>query len=288
MKNNQGVTTMQIVITVIVMLILLSIAIFYSRGTTKEATLAVLYNEIRDVTSAVQEASALNQIKVSGEKIIFFGETSAPKVEKSAYSSQLANAGEGEFYFLDFTTSKDLKHTLELENVKNDYILNYNTLKLYLKDGINVTDEAGNEELKYSAEEIIYYYKNVFDYSESPKGSYLITYNTNGGDGEIASQSAPIGISITITSQRPTREGYAFMGWANSSGEINATYLPGTTHSFSGNTTLYAVWKESNFDATVIMNGYQYGGTKSVPRIEGETNGGIITYYYNTVDLNQN
>lgn len=167
MKNNQGITTMQIVITVIVMLILLSIAIFYGQGTSKEATISALYNEIREVSSAIQEASALNQIKVSGEEIIFFGETSAQKVEKTAYAEQLVNAGEGEFYYLDFTTSKDLKHTLELENVKNDYILNFNTLKLYLKDGISLTDESGNEELKYSAEEIIRYYKNVFDYTES-------------------------------------------------------------------------------------------------------------------------
>lgn len=182
MRNNEGVTILQIVITVIVMIILLSLAIFYSSGTTKEATVAALYNEIKEVTSVIQEASILNHIQKSGDEIIFFEETSAPKVEKSSYQTQLALAGSGEFYYLDFTSSRELKNTLELENIKNDYILEFDGLKLYLVEGIELLDETtGKEEIKYSAEEIEKYYNNLFKYAEGEKDLWHVTYNANWG-----------------------------------------------------------------------------------------------------------
>lgn len=185
MRNNEGVTILQIVITVIVMIILLSLAIFYSSGTTKEAAVAALYNEIKEVTSVIQEASILNHIQKSGDEIIFFEETSAPKVEKSSYQTQLALAGSGDFYYLDFTSSRELKNTLELENIKNDYILEFDSLKLYLVEGIELLDETtGKEEIKYSAEEIEKYYNNLFKYEKGEKDLWYITYNVNGGGTE--------------------------------------------------------------------------------------------------------
>ena len=49
--------------------------------------------------------------------------------------------------------------------------------------------------------------------------------------------------SITLSSTKPTRTGYTFVGWATSSSATSATYQPGGTYSANADVTLYAVWK---------------------------------------------
>lgn len=49
--------------------------------------------------------------------------------------------------------------------------------------------------------------------------------------------------SITITSSKPTRSGYTFLGWAETSTAKEPTYLAETAYTFAKDTTLYAVWK---------------------------------------------
>ena len=49
--------------------------------------------------------------------------------------------------------------------------------------------------------------------------------------------------SITLSSTKPTRNGYIFKGWSTSSTATSASYNAGTAYTFSANTTLYAVWE---------------------------------------------
>ena len=78
---------------------------------------------------------------------------------------------------------------------------------------------------------------------------YTITYNANGGSGGPSSQSykyAPNG-NIYLSSDRPSKTGYTFMGWSESSSATSASYSPGQwwgTHN-ANNYTLYAVWKDT-------------------------------------------
>lgn len=48
-----------------------------------------------------------------------------------------------------------------------------------------------------------------------------------------------------LSSVKPTREGYEFLGWATNSSATRADFQAGSTVSVSGNSTLYAVWKET-------------------------------------------
>jgi hypothetical protein len=82
----------------------------------------------------------------------------------------------------------------------------------------------------------------------------IVKYNANGGTGTPASQTHnaignayPIYNTITLSSTVPTRSGYYFMGWADTStGDVK--YHPGGTYTyvFTGSTsttkTFYAVW----------------------------------------------
>ena len=78
---------------------------------------------------------------------------------------------------------------------------------------------------------------------------YTITYNANGGSGGPSSQSykyAPNG-NIYLSSDRPSKTGYTFMGWSESPSATSASYSPGQwwgTHN-ANNYTLYAVWKKT-------------------------------------------
>lgn len=87
-------------------------------------------------------------------------------------------------------------------------------------------------------------------------------YNPNGGVGEIASQTCGINVehtscSVTITNTVPTRDGYNFLGWANSSTATAADYQGGAAISLSADKTLYAVWglNVQNVNLSFDLNG---------------------------------
>ena len=84
---------------------------------------------------------------------------------------------------------------------------------------------------------------------------YTITYNANGGSGGPSSQSykyAPNG-NIYLSSDRPSKTGYTFMGWSESPSATSASYSPGQwwgTHN-AKNYTLYAVWEKNQVPPTL-------------------------------------
>lgn len=78
----------------------------------------------------------------------------------------------------------------------------------------------------------------------TPK-NYSVKFDANGGSGAPASQAKTYGKSLTLSSTKPTREGYEFLGWATSKTASNAAYQPGTSYTANSSVTLYAVWKET-------------------------------------------
>ncbi len=81
--------------------------------------------------------------------------------------------------------------------------------------------------------------------------TYTISYNANGGTGAPSSQTKTHGVALTLSSTKPTRTGYTFLGWSTSSSATSATYSAGGSFTSNANTTLYAVWKEN---APVVAN----------------------------------
>lgn len=82
---------------------------------------------------------------------------------------------------------------------------------------------------------------------------YVLNYDANGGTGAPASQRntlADTSWHTTISNAEPTRDGYKFLGWADSETATEAQYQPGSSITLdwvSGPTvskTLYAVWEE--------------------------------------------
>lgn len=108
-----------------------------------------------------------------------------------------------------------------------------------------------------------------FNVPARPK--YSVSYNANGGTGAPSTQYHYYGYDMKLSSVKPRREGYTFLGWSKSRTATTASYQPSQNWGgTNGNTTLYAVWKRI---AVSITYNAVYNG--------GSVNGGN-TYIKNT------
>ena len=90
-------------------------------------------------------------------------------------------------------------------------------------------------------------------YAVCTANTYTVSYDANGGSGAPSSQRKIYGVTLTLSSTVPTREGYTFLGWSTSRTATSATYKAGENYTVNANLTLYAVWK---FTATVPLFSY--------------------------------
>lgn len=100
--------------------------------------------------------------------------------------------------------------------------------------------------------------------------SYTVSYNANGGSGAPSNQTKWHGTALTLSSTKPTRTGYTFLGWATSSTATSATYSAGSSFTANANTTLYAVWKANTYTVTYNANGGTLGLIKSQTKTHGQ------------------
>ena len=85
--------------------------------------------------------------------------------------------------------------------------------------------------------------------------TYTVTYNANGGGGAPSAQKKTYGVSLTLSSTKPTWTGYTFLGWATSASATTAEYQPGWSYTNNANVTLYAIWKANTYTITYDANG---------------------------------
>ena len=101
---------------------------------------------------------------------------------------------------------------------------------------------------------------------KSSQSEYVVSYDANGGSGAPEKQTKIHDKPLTLSSIKPTRSGYKFLGWATSKSATTAEYLPGGSYTANAAVTLYAVWKEDT-------------------RIPGDTNGDGVVNVFDLVRL---
>lgn len=78
--------------------------------------------------------------------------------------------------------------------------------------------------------------------------TYNITYNKYPSTATIenmpANSTKNYGTNIALSSNKPTRAGYIFKGWAISYGNDTVKFMPGATYKDNANLSLYTVWEE--------------------------------------------
>lgn len=87
--------------------------------------------------------------------------------------------------------------------------------------------------------------------------TYTVTFDANGGSGEMGSQTFTYDVEQTLTAIGFTRVGFTFAGWAKSTdGEKiynNNESVKNLTTNFDGEVTLYAQWIANKVGITVIL-----------------------------------
>ena len=98
----------------------------------------------------------------------------------------------------------------------------------------------------YSPGDLIHLSSNKTLYAVWSANRYTVSYNANGGSGAPAAQTKYYGTTLILSSTKPTRHGYAFLGWAySSSSTASVTYNPGDAYTTNAGAVLYAVWGHS-------------------------------------------
>lgn len=136
--------------------------------------------------------------------------------------------------------------------------------------------------------------------------TYTITYNANGGTGAPSAQTKTYGVSITLSTTKPTKASsspgaytvtlnanggtcstsslsatrttkYTFSKWNTNSSGSGTSYNPGATYSTNANLYLYAIYTSSTTTAAVTLptptrNGYDFlGWATSASATTGQT-----------------
>ena len=109
------------------------------------------------------------------------------------------------------------------------------------------------------------------------KKTITLTYNANGGSGAPGSQSATVynattSNKFTLSSTKPTRTGYTFLGWSTSSSATSASYSAGGSVTLSSSDTLYAIWKIITYTVS-----YKANGGSNAPSAQTKTYGKTLT-----------
>ena len=87
---------------------------------------------------------------------------------------------------------------------------------------------------------------------------YTLSYDVNGASSSIStSNTESYNKKFKITTTVPKREGYVFLGWAESKSASEAQYSSGESITLTKDTVLYAVWQRNTF----VIKFYDYDGT---------------------------
>lgn len=145
--------------------------------------------------------------------------------------------------------------TTEYKNVGDSIVINAATVTNHnfvgwTAEGINLSSEIlANPRLQFTMPP-----NDVTVESNYHQGEYTISYNVNGGVGEIPSQTKKEYVNLILTDKKPTKALCEFLGWATTYDATEAEYQPLDTFTKDENTTLYAVWREKEVTLTIETN----------------------------------
>ncbi len=102
----------------------------------------------------------------------------------------------------------------------------------------------------------------------SPASSYTVTYNSNGGSGNMEQQTFTEGIAQNLATNTFTRTGYTFKEWNTNLSGTGTSYGNGVSYIATENVTLYAQWTPINYTITYNLDGGTVSGNPTTYTIE--------------------
>lgn len=80
-------------------------------------------------------------------------------------------------------------------------------------------------------------------YAKWKANTFTVSFNANGGSGAPGNQTKTYGTALTLSSTKPTRTNYNFLGWGTSASATTVAYAAGASYTKNAAITLYAVWE---------------------------------------------
>lgn len=158
--NNKGVSMVQLIITIIIVIILATLAITSSNNITPEANIARSFASIKGVKEACENAENLIEIDPDTYKETnIFGKKLGDDAE--SYYTKIGLSSVSELSDRTYLISKDRQNAknLELDNLLNEYIVDLGNEKYYLVGGV----VRGNDKFAYEYADILKMYNMLTD-----------------------------------------------------------------------------------------------------------------------------
>lgn len=142
---------------------------------------------------------------------------------------------------------------------QNDY---GRTFQIVLRSNTSIRYD-NHVNLSVGTEYFLYVYKNSayseqagpFTLTAPSRPKYTVKFDANGGTGAPSSQTKTYGYTLTLSSTKPTRTGYNFLGWSTSKTATSPTYYAGGSYTANSGATLYAVWELQSYTVSFNANG---------------------------------
>ena len=135
-----------------------------------------------------------------------------------------------------------------------------------------------------------YYYKaggtcgkneNLTLYAVWKANTYTVKFDANGGTGAPSNQTKTYGVTLKLSTTKPSRTNYNFLGWSTSKTATTATYSAGGNYTSNSATTLYAVWELAYVRPRVIgLSGARCSIVDGEPTIDEEGTSALIAFDY--------
>lgn len=162
-NNNQGVSIITLVLTIIVMLMVTSFAVYYSTNITPEARVASIYTSLKEVRRACMEAKSSIVLRPDlYDEFDFFGKsifTDGSDVEDIAKKCGLTSSDK--FSQSTYKVSPKIDdenkrrvEKLEISNVDREYICDIGNNKYYVLGGVK--RQTGEISYEYNDIESMY------------------------------------------------------------------------------------------------------------------------------------
>ncbi len=206
----------------------------------------------------------VNFVNKSKEKGSLISETSIKK-SASLYADEADDSlwidpGSGNFKYYCITIEELINKGIIKKNAKLPDNINKSNYISIKKDKVSLvksepvilgdnTDVNSND------------YKVCVNKEIEENNLYTISYNANGGSNAPGNQSKIENKSISLSSSKPTRDGYTFVNWNTKKDGSGTTYKAGASYNSNADLTLYAQWRINKVYIKLDANGGSVRGS---------------------------
>lgn len=254
-----------------------SYSVIFNDGTNTTQSQEFIYDEEKALTKNIFERIGYTFLgwakEANGEKVYNDSE--------SIKNLTAVQNGEVYLYAVWAPISYTITYNTDFESVGNESYTAENAVNLPVLSHTGYTFDGWYDNLQYSGEPVAQIAANSTGdksfYAKWSENKYSISFNPNGGNGEMAPQEFAYTEEKALSTNELTRTGYTFMCWATevNGGKVynDSQVVQSLTYLSNENINLYAIWQLNTYNISYALN----GGTENNNPTQYDVNNGAIT-----------